>query len=214
MPRLSSIATQVESKNPEDAARPQRSAARTRPGNSVNRLRVCRLLLLTTLCAGGCASTPDRMEQTAARLGLSAGQVTGQGYRLRVYRNAVRQAKGRLHIYLDGDGTPWLTPTRIGRDPTPRNHLVLRLLAMDPGAALYLSRPCYNGRAGAPGCGPWMWTFGRYSETVVAAMESALRELVVREGASELVLIGYSGGGVLAWLLAQRVPEVLSLIHI
>jgi hypothetical protein len=81
-------------------------------------------------------------------------------------------------------------------------------MALDPAPALYLGRPCYVGQAAAPECNPWLWTHGRYSEPVLASLGAALDALVLRLRVQELVLIGYSGGGTLAMLLAPRLPRV------
>jgi pimeloyl-ACP methyl ester carboxylesterase len=171
-------------------------------------------LVVLTLVLGACASPPARLEAMAKDMGLADYGLRGGGFELKSYRNRGVLPSGRLHIYLEGDGTPWITRTRVALDPTPRNPLALRLMALDPAPAVYLARPCYNGIAGAPGCSPWLWTSGRYSEVVVSSMESALRSLIAAQALSEVVLIGYSGGGVIAWLLAQRIPEVRVLVTI
>jgi pimeloyl-ACP methyl ester carboxylesterase len=123
-------------------------------------------------------------------------------------------SSGILHVYLSGDGTPWIGRTRISADPTPRKPIALRLMALDRNPRLYLGRPCYEGFSSSTGCHPYFWTAGRYSEPVVASMVSALRHYIDDNGFEEVVLIGYSGGGVLAWLLAERVAEVRALVTI
>lgn len=163
----------------------------------------------------GCVSWGDRIDQIAAEAGMTKHHVSHSWGTLVAYRNRAEVAGGgRLHVYLEGDGTPWITRTRVAADPTPRNPVALDLMTLDPTSAVYLARPCYNGASAAPGCSPWHWTSGRYSEEVVAALGSALRGLIDAEALSELVLIGYSGGGVLAWLLAQRIPETQAVVTI
>lgn len=174
--------------------------------------------LLLGLCVGlwlaGCASVPERFQRHAEALGLESGWVPGGGFRLATFRNRASAPGGVLHLYLDGDGSPWLTRTRVAPDPTPRNALVLELLARDPVSALYLGRPCYHGEQAAPGCDPWLWSFGRYSEPVIAAIATALDRLIAAESIERVTLIGYSGGGVIAWHLAQRVPRVERLVTV
>jgi len=48
----------------------------------------------------------------------------------------------------------------------------------------------------------------------VAAMTAAVRREIEDRAVREVVVIGYSGGGVLAWFLAQRIPEVEALVTI
>lgn len=162
----------------------------------------------------GCATPGGRVDRLAAELRLAKVELPSTPAPLVAYRNASEPSGGRLHVYLEGDGTPWLTRTRISPDPTPRDPLALRLMALDPAPSLYLARPCYNGTATQAGCGPWYWTMGRYSKPVLGSLASALRGLIDAEAVTELVLIGYSGGGVLAWLLAHRIPETRALVTI
>ena len=161
-----------------------------------------------------CTYDPVRnLEVESAALGLTRIEVPGTLFRHVVLQKAdASLSEQLLHVYIDGDGTPWLGPGRPAADPTPRNPLVLRLMALDPSPAVYLGRPCYLGQGGEGACHPWHWTHGRYSETVVASMAAALVRVRARYGNPELVLIGYSGGGTIAMLLAARVPGVRQLV--
>ncbi|TVQ85775.1 MAG: alpha/beta fold hydrolase, partial [Chromatiaceae bacterium] len=96
----------------------------------------------------------------------------------------------------------------MASDPTPRHALALQLMAVDPAPAVYVGRPCYHGEARTPPCTPWHWTQGRYGDAVVTSLAAAIDRFADQAGASDLVLIGYSGGGVLAMLLAERLPQV------
>jgi pimeloyl-ACP methyl ester carboxylesterase len=116
-------------------------------------------------------------------------------------------------VYLDGDGTPWIAGPPAG-DPTPRNVLVLRLLALDPTPAMYLGRPCYNGAAATGSCSSPLWTRERYSDEVIASLSAAVRRLMTAEGYTRVAWFGHSGGGTLAVLLAVRFPETASVVTI
>ena len=117
---------------------------------------------------------------------------------------------GTLHVYVDGDGTPWLAG-RPTTDPTPRDALILRMMAADPGEALYLGRPCYDGTGGDPGCAPRLWTRDRYGPEVVASMRAAIKGAAFGRPVG---WIGYSGGGTLSLLLAARVEETRFVLTI
>ncbi|MFW6093891.1 MAG: alpha/beta fold hydrolase [Pseudomonadota bacterium] len=166
-------------------------------------------------CAGlttGCALTPAaRFEATAGAQGLRADTVTGDGFEHRVYS---RRAPGsdRVHVYFGSDGSPFLQRTRIAPDPTPRRALTLTLMARDPHALALLGRPCYHGlRAN---CTPELWTVGRYSETVVASMTAATERLLAAYPDATVVLVGYSGGGTLALLVAERLAAVDAVVTV
>ncbi|MCG6860725.1 MAG: alpha/beta fold hydrolase [Chromatiaceae bacterium] len=171
-------------------------------------------LIVLSILLGSCASPPKNLDNMALDMGLTAQWLRGEEFELRAYSNRIRHPVGQLHVYLEGDGTPWITRTRVALDPTTRDPLALRLMALDPYPALYLARPCYNGTSRATACNPWLWTSGRYSEVVVASMAAALRSRIDAKAVGEVTLIGYSGGGVLAWLLARRIPEVRALITV
>jgi pimeloyl-ACP methyl ester carboxylesterase len=118
-----------------------------------------------------------------------------------------------LHVYVDGDGTVNIAGYPAA-EPTPRNPLVLRLLALDPGPAVLVGRPCYYGLAADPSCGPELWTDARYSEAVVASMAAVVRRLVAERGYRQVAWFGHSGGGTIAMLSAARVPESAAVVTV
>ena len=119
-----------------------------------------------------------------------------------------------LHVYLEGDGRPWLTRHQVASDPTGRDLLALRLMARDPLASIYVGRPCYHGLATDRGCQPWWWTHGRYSPEVVRTLVAAIKGILPPRPLARITLIGYSGGGVLALLIAPHLEGVVQVITI
>jgi hypothetical protein len=169
------------------------------------------------ICLTGCA--PARhSDELAASYGFARRVVTGTLFSHVLYRNhwppRAEAAGGLLDVYLEGDGLPWRTRYAVSSDPTPRDPLALRLMRLDPAPAVYLGRPCYNGQAALPGCNPRMWTSGRYGVKVVASMEAALNRVMASGHFSGVILIGYSGGGTLAMLLARRVKATQGVITV
>lgn len=116
----------------------------------------------------------------------------------------------RLTVYIEGDGLAWLGSTRVSPDPTPVHPLGLDLALQDSEPAAWLARPCQY-TFDAPACEPRWWTTHRFGPDMVAAMDTGLDALKRRTGARELVLVGYSGGGALAVLLADRRSDVVGL---
>ena len=170
------------------------------------------LALLVLVVA--CRSASERFIEQATVRHLRSEVVRGAGFHHLVLSSPSGRASGRtLHIYLDGDGVPWLGGYPAD-DPTPRDPLVLDLLALDPSPALYLGRPCYHGLVADSPCTAALWTSGRYSEAVVESLAGAAGRLREARGAERIVWLGYSGGGALAVLLAGRVAETTAVITV
>jgi pimeloyl-ACP methyl ester carboxylesterase len=153
----------------------------------------------------------------AATFGYKTLEFKSTEHQHRIYRNrfSIERATDTLHVYLEGDGTPWVGNHRvIAADPTPRSPLMLELMALDKQPAIYLGRPCYHGYATTPACNPMLWTDARYSERVVDSMAQVLRERLLYEDADNLILFGHSGGGVLAVLLAKRLPQTRAVVTV
>jgi len=169
-------------------------------------------VLPVLLAIAACAGPSPRYDGEAERLGLVRGEIAGVGFTHVVYRRADAAAGDRLHIYIEGDGTAWVAGLHAAVDPTPRSPVALPMMAQDRAPAMLLGRPCYHGHYADPGCGPSLWTDARYSEAVVASMTAALE--ASRPPGARLVLIGHSGGGALAMLLAERVAGVDAVITV
>ena len=97
---------------------------------------------LLAIAAAACAKPSERFHAAATRLGLAHETVAGAPFRHVVFRNAAPPSNV-LHVYLDGDGVPWIDG-RPGADPTPRNTLVLKLMRIDASPSVYVGRPCYH----------------------------------------------------------------------
>ncbi|VTP79138.1 Uncharacterised protein [Leclercia adecarboxylata] len=76
----------------------------------------------------------------------------------------------------------------------------------------YLARPCqFIGPPLPDNCRVNIWTQDRFSPVVIDAMSEALNQIVLRYPRVQLDLVGYSGGGNIAALLAERRSDVRSL---
>lgn len=167
------------------------------------------LLIASLLLLNACAfATPtQRIFETARRLEFQPLTLTGGQFRLAAFFKPGTIDSTTLHVYLEGDGTPWITRWQIAADPTPRQPVMLELMALDPHPALYLGRPCYYGHAEDIGCSPALWTMRRYGPEVVDSLAAALRGWWDNHDFHGLALFGHSGGGTLALLLAPKFPE-------
>jgi pimeloyl-ACP methyl ester carboxylesterase len=159
------------------------------------------LAVLIAGCAGQGGAGLARQHQ------LDASVLRGDPFLHQVLTNTARGEL--LHVYIEGDGRPWLTPERIARDPTPERLLMLELMSLDSAPSAYLGRPCYFDLED-PACSARWWTDRRYSSEVVQSLDRVLDQLV--QGHAGLVLIGHSGGGTLAMLLAARREDVRTVV--
>jgi pimeloyl-ACP methyl ester carboxylesterase len=121
-----------------------------------------------------------------------------------------------LTIYIESDGLAFLDRVTVSNDPTPQDPLALRLAIAAPQRPVaYLARPCqYTMPDRGRNCTPAIWTGRRYAPEVVDSMDRAVDALKSTVGASRLVLVGYSGGGVIAALLAARRSDVAGIVTV
>jgi hypothetical protein len=147
-------------------------------------------------------------------MALSKSIVQGRDFKHAIYeRPTYKVDEKELHVYIGSDGTPW-DRNRPATDPTPRNPLALRLMLADPARAIYVGRPCYHGTGSSMKCASDAWTSARYSEQVIASVSMVIENYVEEHQVERVVLIGYSGGGAIAALLAARLSRVSTLITI
>jgi pimeloyl-ACP methyl ester carboxylesterase len=164
--------------------------------------------ILASLSACGSHSTSE----IAASNKMTVRETMGAGFSHMVLERWASPPGTELHVYIEGDGIPWVG-NRSAADPTPVNTLALRLAVMDGNDVVYLGRPCYFNRADSDGCHPRYWTSDRYGEEVLQSMAAAITR-IRQPRHTGIVLIGHSGGGVLAALLESRVDDVAGVISI
>lgn len=184
------------------------------------------LLILMT----GCSALPSRQDRQkladdlAARNDWHASIIATDSFDILSYgpkaapRPESQASQEVLTVYIEGDGFAWVTPSTPSDDPTPREPVALQMALAHPhGAAAYLARPCQytlTGSAMARPCPQRYWTTARFAEAVVQAESQALDALKRRHGVKRLVLVGYSGGGAVAALLAASRADVVALVTV
>jgi len=182
------------------------------------------LVVISSCILAACAPVdlsvaPAALLAQAGQEASAAGMVPyeGRGDSFTLAGFARSGAGSTLVVYIEGDGRAWSSRTRPSADPTPREPFTLRLAVRDPAPKLlYVARPCqYLARQQAPGvCQPELWTSSRYGPEVVKSLSLALDQAKRDLGADRLSLVGYSGGGVLALLLAAVRNDVLDVLTV
>jgi pimeloyl-ACP methyl ester carboxylesterase len=178
------------------------------------------LVVAILFCAGvllsGCSTNGQRIDQLAAQAGLQKNRVMAGPYSLVVYEKRpvpTNIRRSRLLVYIEGDGLPWGgSGMRPAADPTTGNPLALRMMLSVPGPSIYVSRPCYQ--EADVHCTAEDWTGGRYAQRIVDSMSGAIAKESRRLGFDEIVLVGYSGGGALAVLIGEQLPQATGVITI
>lgn len=169
------------------------------------------LPIAVSMLATGCANNGERIDQLAAQAHLQRDVIQVGSFKTIAYEQRSSARDGPFVVFLEGDGVPWLRGVTPSTDPTTRDPLALKLLIQSNVAGSYVSRPCYQ-EVGSSGCTPDLWTNGRYSQQVVDVMVGAIEQVIARNRAKQTVLVGYSGGGALAVLIAERIPAVTTVI--
>lgn len=180
-----------------------------------------RMLTLACLMLAACTSLPtpmarrDTADALAARQGWQRVTLPAGAFELAAYVPDATKTGGALTVYLEGDGFAWLSPSQPSADPTPIDPMGLKLaLAHPDGSAAYLARPCQFIDAERARCSERYWTGQRFAPEVIAAEDRALDALKSRFQARRLTLVGYSGGGAVAALLAARRSDVARLVTV
>lgn len=184
-------------------------------------MRLVILFLGALVLLAGCVNlSPESRWQHAEQLAKKADwrklRIPTDKFVFSAYVKKSQVQADILTIYIEGDGLAWLTPSQASTDPTPRNPVGLQLALRHPrGEVAYLARPCqYVAAEDARNCRQGYWTDQRFAAEVITASNQAISMLKQRVGASKLVLVGYSGGGAVAALVAARRKDVAQLITV
>ncbi len=176
---------------------------------------MCILAAIASICCGDFAFAHEAAQDLVRKGGWQWAVIAAGSFDLATARRLGRDPSDVLTVYIEGDGFAYATRGRRSMDPTPPDPLALRLALQHPGggAVAWLARPCQYG-ARARNCRSDYWTIARYAPEVIDSASAALDRLKTDASASRLILVGYSGGGALAALLAERRRDVSALVTV
>ena len=150
-------------------------------------------------------------DDIATKAGFRKEYVKAGDFTLMTYQR-FNKSSGSISIYIEGDGRAWETKHKLSEDPTPSNPVALRLVAVDPADNVaYIARPGQYSLSGFPECDPKYWLGSRFAQEVVEAFNKTIDILKEKSGAKDVELVGYSGGGAIAVLVAARRSDVIAL---
>jgi hypothetical protein len=169
------------------------------------------LWLMLTLGITACTK-PIKPTVLAENKGFKKILIQAQPFLLTSYQK-ISPHHPTLTVYIEGDGRAWITRHRLSPNPTPQQPLALQLAMQDSDASVtYLARPCqYTPLYLDKACTSVVWSSHRFSETAVSAMNEAVTKLKNTAKATKIHLVGFSGGGAIATLIAARRTDIASL---
>ncbi len=105
-----------------------------------------------------------------------------------------------LNVFIEGDGRPGVA---------------LELAQSISGNSVYIGRPCqYMLGNYMNTCNKALWTSHRYSRSVVQSMNRAITAMKLRYRADKIRLIGFSGGGTVATIVAALRDDIDLLVTV
>ena len=178
------------------------------------------VILLSALMLTSC----NRLKTTSQRvvdLNTQAREKGFSSYRMDtgkfVLQSFARDVSSRdvVDVYIEGDGLAWKRKKRLSNDPTPLDSLPFQLAMLSPHPTIYLARPCqYQTETELGDCHAKYWSSHRYAEEVVQSLSTVLNRYQEKNDIQKFRLIGYSGGGSLAVLLAAARDDVAAVMTI
>ena len=159
----------------------------------------------------GCSTSPlNDADAEAAAVSMRRHEITAGLFRLTTY-SRIRDTNKPVTIYIDGDVRGWRPSADPGIDDTPDDYVGLRLATLDPSPnVVFIARPCQFGIDDLL-CFDKAWEKGAWSQPVFASISRAVDHVAVVFPHPQLNLVGYSGGGAIAAVLASRRRDVMSL---
>lgn len=161
------------------------------------------LVLLAATSLSGCAKNPAGELYNMEKVLVKGGDFWITTYQKITDKNAP------YVFYIEGDGAAYMGKYRISTNPTPRRQMFINLASMDTRPnVIYVARPCqYTPIDMNPKClSNQYWSNKRMSEDSIFSLNEVVNSINNRQKFS---LVGISGGGGVAVLIAARNPTMV-----
>ncbi len=187
--------------------------------SSVGNISTARLVALLMFvifflpsCIASFMSNSLLLENAVDKYGFEKKLVRGGLFDLTTFQK-IRDVNQPYNIYIEGDGASF-TFKQVSSDPTPRDLMMLRLVIEDSRPnVIYIARPCqFTKLETQMHCQKIYWSDKRMSTEIIDSINEVIKKIAGDK--SPINLIGFSGGGGVATLLAQQNKNVQSIITI
>ena len=181
------------------------------------------IILTIALLSSGCVSKlSPKVRQHTADIVAQSGNLVQQkiatdDFLLTTYQRFDATADNKqMVVYIEGDGMAWISRDQLSNNPTPVQPIALKLASIDTNAnVLYVARPCqYLWPQKMNRCSSRYWSDKRGSEEVISSINQAISIVKQKQNISSIRLIGYSGGGGIAALIADRRADVNEFVSV
>ena len=170
------------------------------------------LLLLSTIFLSSCKTPTHEHDSISNMYGFQKVLVKGGDFWITTYQKISDKHKPYV-FYIEGDGAAFIGKYRISRNPTPRKQMFIKLAAIDDRPnVVYVARPCqYTPMKLNPKCNTQYWTSKRMSDDTIQSLNDVINNI---NNHNKFSLIGFSGGGGIAVIIAARNNMVKDMITI
>ena len=181
------------------------------------------IILTIALLSSGCVSklSPKVRQYTADTVAQSGNlvqqKIATDDFLLTTYQRFDSTADNKqMVVYIEGDGMAWISRDQLSSNPTPVQPVALKLASIDTNInVLYVARPCqYLWPQKMNRCSSKYWSNKRSSEEVISSINQAISIVKQKQNISSIRLIGYSGGGGIAALIADRRADVNEFVSV
>ena len=181
------------------------------------------IILTIALLSSGCVSklSPKVRQYTADTVAQSGNlvqqKIATDDFLLTTYQRFDSTADNKqMVVYIEGDGMAWISRDQLSSNPTPVQPIALKLASIDTNVnVLYIARPCqYLWPQKMNRCSSRYWSDKRGSEEVISSINQAISIVKQKQNISSIRLIGYSGGGGIATLIADRRADVNEFVSV
>ena len=181
------------------------------------------IILTIALLSSGCVSklSPKVRQYTADTVAQSGNlvqqKIATDDFLLTTYQRFDSTADNKqMVVYIEGDGMAWISRDQLSSNPTPVQPIALKLASIDTNSnVLYIARPCqYLWPQKMDRCSSRYWSDKRGSEEVISSINQAISIVKQKQNISSIRLIGYSGGGGIAALIADRRADVNEFVSV